>query len=219
MKKNAKVCDYISSLTAWKDEIKLLRTMLQASDMDEDFKWMHPCYTFNNKNVVLIHEFKHYCAILFHNGVMLKDEQGLLVQQTENVQLQRQLRFSSLAEIERLAPTIQSYIEEAIQIERLGLKPPVLEKQMLNLPEELVAAFTNNAALEVAFNQLTKGRQRGYLLHFTQAKQSKTRLARIEKCFGRIMAGKGLNECYCGLSKKMPSCDGSHKLTIESRVV
>ncbi|WP_448549083.1 DUF1801 domain-containing protein [Thalassotalea fusca] len=219
MKNNPKVCDYIRNLTTWSEEIKLLRQILQASELLEDFKWMHPCYTLNNKNVALIHEFKGYCAILFHKGILLKDQQRILVKQTDNVQSQRQLRFSSVDEIERHALTIQSYIEEAIQIERLGLKLPVVEKQNIALPEELKTTFAKNVALEVAFNQLTKGRQKGYLLHFTQAKQSKTRLARINKCSGRIMAGKGLNDCICGLSKKMPNCDGSHKFTTESHEV
>ena len=213
MEKCATVEEYVNGLNVWTNEITLLRQIVLKSGLDETFKWMHPCYTFNTKNIVLIHEFKHYCALLFHKGALLKDDKKLLVQQTENVQSQRQLRFQSLEEIRSLEPLIHDYIAEAIEIEKSGKIVPKKQLEAFSVPAELEQIFAESASLKTAFFNLTPGRQKGYLLRFTQAKQAKTRIARIEKNIDRILFGKGLNDCVCGHSKKMPNCDGAHKMT------
>lgn len=202
---------YLNGLNKWKTELTRLREIILNCGLIEEFKWMHPCYTDNGKNIVLIHEFKDHCAILFHKGALLKDPEKILVQQTKNVRSARQIRFTDLPEIEELEPTIKKYIREAIQIEKLGKKVEKKNISEFNVPEELEQIFSENAAFEKAFKNLTAGRQRGYLLHFITPKQSKTKISRIEKNIERIMNGYGLNDCVCGLSKRKPNCDGSHK--------
>lgn len=174
--------------------MKLLREICLDCGLTEEFKWMHPCYTFQGKNVVLIHGFKEYCALLFHKGVLLKDTNNILIQQTENVQSARQIRFTSLQEIIDLKPTIKAYIFEAIEAEKAGLEMTLKKTSEFNMPDELKEALDNNPDLKAAFHSLTPGRQRGYLLHFSQAKQSKTRVSRIEKYIPHILQGKGLND-------------------------
>ena len=208
---NEDINKYLNGLEKWKLELKKLREIILACGLKEEFKWMHPCYTDNGKNIVLIHEFKDYCAILFHKGALLKDPENILVQQTENVQSARQIRFTDLPEIEEFEPTIKKYIQEAIGIEKLGNKVEKKKTSDFNVPIELEQIFSKNAGFEKAFNNLTAGRQRGYLLHFDKPKQSKTRISRIEKNMERIKDGYGLNDCTCGLSKRKPNCDGSHK--------
>lgn len=208
---NEDVNRYLNGLKKWKSELTRLREIILDCGLVEDFKWMHPCYTDNGKNIVLIHEFKEYCAILFHKGALLKDPENILVQQTENVQSARQIRFTDLPEIDELELTIKKYIQEAIGIEKSGKKVEKKKTSEFNVPEELEQIFSENADFEKAFKNLTAGRQRGYLLHFDKPKQSKTKTSRIEKNMKRIMDGYGLNDCVCGLSKRKPNCDGSHK--------
>ncbi|WP_250432485.1 DUF1801 domain-containing protein [Hanstruepera flava] len=208
---NKDVNRYLNTLKKWKPELSKLRDIISDSGLNEEFKWMHPCYTYNGKNIVLIHEFKNYCAILFHKGVLLNDPAKLLVQQTKNVQSARQIRFTDLPEIEELEPTIKSYINEAIQIEKSGKQVEKKSTSEYKTPKELKQKFSEDLNFKKAFENLTPGRQRGYLLYFNKPKQSKTKTSRIEKNINRIMNGYGLNDCVCGLSKRKPNCDGSHK--------
>ncbi|SEL59008.1 Uncharacterized conserved protein YdeI, YjbR/CyaY-like superfamily, DUF1801 family [Maribacter orientalis] len=207
---NKKVTDYLNGLTQWKEELSRLREIILDCNLVEDFKWMHPCYTFKGKNIVLLHGFKEYSALLFYKGALLKDPKKILIQQTENVQTGRQIRFINLEEINQLEVVIKSYILEAVEHEKTGRKIPMKKVTDFAFPAELKQKFKENRELETAFNNLTPGRKKGYLLHFSQAKQSSTRLTRIEKNTKRIFDGKGLNDCICGLSKRMPNCDSSH---------
>ncbi|SKB41740.1 DUF1801 domain-containing protein [Maribacter arcticus] len=207
---NKKVTDYLNGLTQWKDELIRLREIILDCDLVEDFKWKHPCYTYKGKNIALMHDFKEYSALLFYKGALLKDPKKILIQQTKNVQAGRQIRFINLEEINQLEAVIKSYLLEAIEHEKSGQKIPMKKVSDFDFPSELGDKFKENPELETAFNNLTPGRQKGYLLNFSQAKQSSTRLSRIEKNTKRIFEGKGLNDCICGLSKRMPNCDGSH---------
>ncbi len=206
---NNDVDKYLSKLEKWNSELTKLRTIILDCGLTEDFKWMHPCYTFKNKNIVLIHEFKDYCAILFHKGVLLHDSLNILIQQTENTQSARQIRFTNTSEIIELESAIKEYIYEAIEVEKVGLKVKMKKTSDFKMTEELKLLFDKNPKLEKAFKNLTEGRQRGYLLHFAKPKQSKTRMSQIEKNIKRILDGYGLNDCICGLSKRKPNCDGS----------
>lgn len=178
----------------WQKEFKQLRKIVLDCQLTEDYKWMHPCYTLNGKNVVLIHGFKEYCALLFHKGALLKDAEKILIQQTENVQAARQIRFTNLSEIIGQEAKIKAYIYEAIEVERLGLEVKMKQTAEFDMPEELEEALNADTELKAAFEALTPGRQRGYLLHFSQPKQSKTRMSRIEKNIPRIFEGKGWND-------------------------
>lgn len=189
-----KVEKYIVKIKRWKEETRLLREVCLGSGLNEDYKWMHPCYTFQGKNIVLIHGFKNYCALLFHKGVLLKDTNNILIQQTENVQLARQIRFMNVQEIIDLKSVINAYILEAIEIEKAGLKVKMKETFEFKMPEEFKKVLDDDSNLKSAFKALTPGRQRGYLLYFSQAKKSKTREARIEKCTANILKGKGLKD-------------------------
>ena len=214
---NKDVDNFLSNLDKWHDELKRLREIILDCGLNEDFKWMHPCYTFNGKNIVLIHGFKDYCAILFYKGALLKDPKNILIRQTENTQSARQIRFTNVSEIENLESTIRDYILEAIDIEKAGLKVKMKKTSDYEVPRELDQKFTESPRLKKAFKNLTPGRQKGYLLHFSQPLQAKTRISRIEKNTERILNGKGLNDCVCGLSKRMPNCDGSHKQLEETK--
>ncbi|BAV07560.1 Uncharacterized conserved protein YdeI, YjbR/CyaY-like superfamily, DUF1801 family [Filimonas lacunae] len=197
MKQNShpKVEQFLYKATQWKEEMTLLRDIvLENKELTEDYKWMHPCYTLEDKNVVLIHGFKEYCALLFHKGALLKDPEGLLIQQTENVQSARQLRFTTLAQIKKQRSVIKDYIKEAVAIEKAGLKVTLKETAEYEVPEEFQEKLDNDAALQKAFQSLTPGRQRGYLYYFSQAKQSTTRASRIEKYLPKIMEGKGMDD-------------------------
>ena len=191
---NPKVDLFLDKAQKWSSEMSLLRNIVLDCNLVEGFKWMHPCYTLNNSNVVLIHNFKDYCALLFHKGALLKDPDNILIQQTENVQAARQLRFTDSQQIIDLEPTIKAYIYEAIKVEKAGLKIEYKPTKEYEVPEELQSILDESSELKEAFEALTPGRQRGYLLHFSQPKQSKTRTARIEKCIPKIFAGKGFND-------------------------
>ena len=185
---------YFEKPSAWQQEYRMLREIALDTGLDEELKWGHPCYTFNKKNVVLMHGFKEYCALLFHKGALLKDEAGILVQQTENVQSARQIRFTSAAAIKEQQVVIKAYIQEAILVEKAGLKVALKKPTEFYMPEEFARALKKLPALKKAFTSLTPGRQRGYLLHFSSAKQAKTREARIAKNVERILEGKGLDD-------------------------
>jgi uncharacterized protein YdeI (YjbR/CyaY-like superfamily) len=191
---NPKVDFYFEKESKWQKEIEKLRSIVLDCGLTEELKWGCPCYTYEGRNIVLIHTFKEYCALLFFKGALLNDAKGMLVQQTENVQATRQLRFTSPKEITRLKKIICTYIYEAIEVENAGLKVKMKKTSAFNMPEEFEKKLKSNAALRTAFNALTPGRQRGYLLYFSSAKQSDTRDARIEKYKKHILAGKGLND-------------------------
>lgn len=181
--------------TQWSEEFNLLRDIItENKSLEEEYKWMHPCYTLDGKNIVLIHGFKEYCALLFHKGALLKDPEGILIQQTENVQAGRQIRFKHIAEIITLRPVIQAYIREAIEIEKAGLKVEMKKVNDYPISEEFQQALAQDQELNTAFYSLTPGRQKGYLFYFNQAKQSKTRQNRIEKYYQQILDGKGIDD-------------------------
>lgn len=208
---NSKVDLYINKLKNWREETEQLRRIILDCGLTEEFKWRVPCYTFNNNNVVIIGVFKEYCTLSFFKGVLLKDTNGILVAPGENSQSVRMIKFTAVQEIVKMETIIKPYIYEAIEVERAGLKVEFNEKTELKFSEELITKFDKNPALKNAFEALTPGRQRAYNLYFSAPKQSKTRESRIEKYMQRILDGKGINDCVCGLSKRMPSCDGSHK--------
>ncbi len=214
---NPKADEYYSKAKKWQKELELLRKIVLDCMLTEDFKWRNPCYTFQNNNVVIIHGFKDYCALLFFKGALLNDANGILIQQTENVQAARQIRFTKVKEITKMEKVLKAYIFEAIEIEKAGLKVALKKHEDFNIPDEFEKQLKKNATLKKAFNALTPGRQRGYYLYFAAPKQSTTREARIEKYTQQIINGKGLTDCTCGLSKKMPTCDGSHKLLGEKK--
>jgi len=191
---NPKVDEFLSKAKKWQEEYSVLRNIVCDCELTEDFKWMHPCYTLENKNIVLIHGFKEYCALLFHKGALLKDTHGILIQQTENVQAARQIRFTNVQEIVAMETIIKDYINEAIEVEKAGLEVPMKEHKEYTIPEELQNTFNEIPALKTAFEALTPGRQRAYILYFSQPKQSKTRVSRIEKYTQQILDGKGLND-------------------------
>jgi uncharacterized protein YdeI (YjbR/CyaY-like superfamily) len=191
---NPKVNDFLSKSKKWREEYEKLRNIVLDCELTEEFKWMHPCYTFENKNIVLIHGFKEYCALLFHKGALLQDANGILIQQTENVQAGRQIRFTNIQEIVEMETTLKAYIYEAIEVEKAGLKVNLKETSEFTMPEELQYKFDEMPALKTAFEALTPGRQRAYILHFSKPKQPKTRESRIEKCIQQILGGKGLKD-------------------------
>lgn len=191
---NPKVDFYFIKAKKWQEEIEILRTLILDCGLNEELKWGCPCYTNENGNIVLIHVFKEYCAILFFKGALLKDPKGILIQQTANVQAARQMRFTTLSDIQKLKATIKAYVFEAIEVEKAGLKVPLKKTTEFAMPEEFKNKLDKNAALKKAFSALTPGRQRAYLLYFSQAKQAQTRESRIEKYTPQIMAGKGLDD-------------------------
>lgn len=191
---NPKVDFFFDKAKQWKAEYERLRIIALDCGLNEELKWGVPCYTFQKTNVILIHGFKEYCAFLFHKGALLNDSNQILIQQTVNVQAARQIRFTSLEEIVRLEAALKAYIYEAIEVERAGLKVTMKKTSEFNMPEEFQIRLDQDATLKAAFEALTPGRQRGYLLHFSSAKQSKTRVDRIEKSFPAIFDGKGIND-------------------------
>lgn len=192
--KNPKVDWYFEKEERWHEEVKKLREIILDCDLTEELKWGVPCYTYQKNNIVLIHVFKEYCAVLFHKGVLLKDPEGVLIQQTENVQSARQIRFTNLQEIVKLAPMIKAYVFEAIEVEKSGAKVPFKKATEFAIADEFQVKLEEDAELSEAFYALTPGRQRAYLLFFSAPKQSKTREARVEKCVPQILAGKGLDD-------------------------
>ncbi|WP_338443796.1 YdeI family protein [Bacillus spizizenii] len=191
---NPKVDEFLSKAKKWKEEYEKLRAIVLDCELTEEFKWKHPCYTLNNKNIVLIHGLKEYCALLFHKGALLQDAHGILIQQTENVQAARQIRFTNVQEIDEMETILKAYIHEAIEVEKAGLEVDLKKNTEYKIPEELQNKFDEIPALKTAFEALTQGRQRAYILHFSQAKQSKTREARVEKYVQKILDGKGLKD-------------------------
>ncbi|NOT51096.1 MAG: hypothetical protein HOP10_07440 [Chitinophagaceae bacterium] len=191
---NPKVDWYFEKNEKWQSAIKKLRTIILDCGLNEELKWGCPCYMFENSNIVLIHVFKEYCAVLFFKGALLSDANDMLVQQTKNVQAARQMRFTSAKEVTEMERILKTYIYEAIEVEKAGMKVKLKKTTEFSMPEEFQKRLTKNAALKKAFHALTPGRQRGYLLYFSAAKQSKTREARIEKYLKPILTGKGLND-------------------------
>ncbi|MDR7314244.1 YdeI family protein [Brevibacillus nitrificans] len=191
---NPKVDEFLSKSKKWREEFEKLRKIVLECELTEEFKWMHPCYTLEGKNIVLIHGFKEYCALLFHKGALLKDPQGILIQQTENVQAARQIRFTDVHQIVEQEAIVKAYIKQAIEVEKAGLELSLKKNADYTVPEELQSKFEEMPALKAAFEELTPGRQRAYLLHFSQPKQAKTREARVEKYVQQILDGKGLND-------------------------
>ena len=194
MNMNPKVNWFFEKDGQWKEAFAKLRSIALDSGLTEELKWGHPCYTLKGKNVFLMHGFNDYCALLFHKGALLKDDDGILVQQTANVQSARQIRFSSVAQIKKMERVIALYMQAAIELEKAGAKVQLKKPAEFDMPEEFKKALKEMPELKKAFNALTPGRQRGYLLHFSSAKQSTTREARIEKHVDRILAGKGLDD-------------------------
>jgi uncharacterized protein YdeI (YjbR/CyaY-like superfamily) len=191
---NPKVDFYFNKAKKWQEEIEKLRTIVLDCELTEELKWGVPCYMFQKSNIVLIHVFKEYCALLFFKGVLLKDTKGILIQQTEHVQTARQIRFTNLREIVKMERTLKAYIYEAVEVEKAGLKVPMKKTAEFSMPEEFQKKLEKNAALKKAFHALTPGRQRGYLLYFSAAKQAKTREARVEKYIPQILNGKGIDD-------------------------
>jgi uncharacterized protein YdeI (YjbR/CyaY-like superfamily) len=191
---NPKVDFYFVKAKKWKEEIELLRTIILDCHLKEELKWGCPCYTYEGNNIVLIHTFKDYCALLFFKGSIMKDPKKILIQQTENVQAARQVRFTGLKEVEKLKAALKAYVFEAIRVEESGEKVPMKKTTEFKMPDEFRSALSKNAALKKAFESLTPGRQRGYLLYFSSAKQEKTRLERIKKYTPVILKGKGLED-------------------------
>jgi uncharacterized protein YdeI (YjbR/CyaY-like superfamily) len=191
---NPKVNFYFSKAKKWQKELEKLRSIVLGAKLSEELKWGVPCYSFQEANVVLIHVFKEYCALLFFKGALLKDSAGILVQQTKNVQAARQIRFTDIREIVKLKPVLKAYIAEAIAVEKSGLKVNFKKTAEFAIPEEFQNKLNKIPALKTAFAALTPGRQRGYILYFSAAKQAKTRESRIEKSLDRILDGMGLDD-------------------------
>lgn len=192
---NAQVENFFGRTNKWSKEFHLLRAIVtENKSLKEDYKWMHPCYTFEGKNVVLIHGFKEYCALLFHKGALIKDAKGILIQQTANVQSARQIRFTTTEQIAEMESVIKDYIKKAVEIEKSGKQVEMKKLADYPIPEEFQNVLTEDKALAKAFHSLSPGRQKAYLFYFNQAKQSKTREARIQKQYQRILAHKGIDD-------------------------
>jgi uncharacterized protein YdeI (YjbR/CyaY-like superfamily) len=208
---NPKVDEFINNSKKWRPELEQLRILLLDCGLTEEFKWRTPCYGYQGNNVVLLAGFKEYCALSFLKGTLLQDTNAILYKPGENSQAVRFIKFTNLSELQELKPIVKNYIYEAIEIEKAGLKVNFKSNTELELVKELQNTLAENALLKTAFESLTPGRQRAYNLYFSAPKQSKTLETRIEKYIQRILDRKGINDCTCGLSKKMPNCDGSHK--------
>jgi uncharacterized protein YdeI (YjbR/CyaY-like superfamily) len=191
---NPKVDWFFYKDTKWQKEYQKLRTIILDCGLIEELKWGCPCYTFEKRNIVLIHGFKEYCAVLFFKGALLSDANDILIQQTKNVQSARQVRFTRLADIVKMEKILKAYIYEAIEVERAGLKVKLKKTEEFTIPEEFQKKLNKKPALKKAFSALTPGRQRAYLFHFSQPKQSRTRESRIDKYIPQILDGRGLND-------------------------
>jgi uncharacterized protein YdeI (YjbR/CyaY-like superfamily) len=191
---NPRVDFFFNKDSKWKEEFEKLRMIVLDCGLTEELKWGVPCYTFQKKNIVLIHGFKDYCALLFFKGALLHDDEAILIQQTRNVQSARQVRFTNTREIARMKNIIKAYIHEAIEVEEAGLKVNLKKTKQFIMAEEFQKKLDKSPALKKAFAELTPGRQRGYLLYFSSPKQSKTRQSRVEKSMQQILKGKGLND-------------------------
>ncbi|MEM5385057.1 DUF1801 domain-containing protein [Paraburkholderia phymatum] len=191
---NPEVDAFLSNTKKWQKEFEKLRAIVLDCQLTEEVKWGVPCYTFDKRNVVLMHGFKGYCALLFFKGALLKDAKGILIAQTENVQSSRQIRFTDVRDITAIADVLKSYIREAVEVERAGLKVTLKKTAEFAVPEEFQNKLDEMPELKDAFDALTPGRQRAYLLYFSAPTQSKTRASRVEKCSQQILEGKGLND-------------------------
>src|SRR6476469_4258549 len=191
---NPKVDFYFTKARKWQEEIGKMRMIALDCGLTEELKWGCPCYTFEKSNIVLIHVFKEYCAVLFFKGALLKDAKGILIQQTKNVQAARQIRFTNVREIVKLKPVLKAYIREAIQMNKAGLKVNFKKTTEFAIPQEFKKKLDQIPALRTAFHALTPGRQRAYILYFSAPKQSKTRESRVEKYTQAILSGKGLED-------------------------
>src|SRR5438874_9455585 len=191
---NPKADWFFTKATEWQEEFEKLRNVCLDCGLTEELKWGVPCYTFEKRNIVLIHGFKEYCALLFFKGALLDDANGILIQQTKNVQAARQIRFTNVRQIVKMEPILKAYIFEAIEVEKAGLKVPLKKTTNFKIPEEFHNKLDKIPALKTAFDALTPGRQRAYIFYFSQPKQSKTRQSRVEKCMKQILKGKGLND-------------------------
>src|SRR5437773_3586114 len=191
---NPKVDIFFIKAKKWQKELAKLRMIILDCGLTEELKWGQPCYTFQKSNIVLIHGFKEYCALLFFKGALLNDANGILIQQTKNVQAARQIRFTNVRQIVKMEPILKAYIFEAIEVEKAGLKVPLKKTTDFKIPEEFQNKLDKIPALKTAFDALTPGRQRAYIFYFSQPKQSKTRQARVEKCMKQILKRKGLND-------------------------
>jgi uncharacterized protein YdeI (YjbR/CyaY-like superfamily) len=208
---NPKVDAFLLNTKKWREELTVLRSIVMDSGLGEELKWGAPCYVHEKANVIIIHGFKDYFALMFFKGALMKDPQNLLHKPGENTQSGRQIRMTSMDEMLGQEEVLRAYIQHAIEVEKAGEKVITKKTEEYPVPSELEESFAENSDLQHAFYGLTPGRQRAYLLHFAEAKQSATRKARIEKYTQRILNGKGILDCWCGLSKRMPTCDGSHR--------
>jgi len=208
---NPAVDKFFVNSTQWKIELAALRKIILGFDLTEELKWSKPCYMFQDSNIISLTPLKESCALAFFKGALLKDPNNILIKPGEHTQSGRWIKFTSLKQIKELKKILKVYIQEAIEVEKSGLKVIVEAKAGPELPVELQNILKANRKFNSAFYSLTPGRQRGYAMFFSAPKQSSTRTLRVEKYMERILDGKGLNDCTCGLSKKMPACDGSHK--------
>ncbi len=208
---NSNVDAYLSKAKSWQEEAAALRLILMECGLTETFKWRAPCYMFGDTNIIILHLFKDYCALGFFKGALLLDEQQILSKPGENSQSVRMAKFTNVKDIKKRKTILKAYIYEAIEVEKAGIKVELKLSKNLELPEEFQHKLKSNPTLKKAFEALTPGRQRAYNLYFSAPKQSATRTSRVEKYVSQILCGKGINDCTCGFSKKMPQCDGSHK--------
>jgi uncharacterized protein YdeI (YjbR/CyaY-like superfamily) len=214
---NESIKQYIETVKHWKEEIILLRSIVLECELTETLKWKQPCYTFQEKNVVLIGSFKNHCGLLFFKGSHVKDELHILEKPGEHTQEGRIIKLTSIQQIKDLKEGIKNYIQQSIEMEKLGKSTPATKMTDIAYSPELLLTFEENLNFKKAFDALTPGRQRAYHIYFSAAKQSVTRKERIEKYVQQILNGKGINDCTCGLSKRMPTCDGSHKFLSKSQ--
>lgn len=207
---NPKVDDFISNSKQWKEEYILLRKILLECGVNEELKWGQPCYMYQKTNIILLGGFKDSCIISFLKGALMSDSESVLTSAGENTRSARIIRFTNTQDIIKMTPTLKAYVFEAVEVEKAGLKVEKKAEELI-LIEELEEKLNADPELKMAFNKLTPGRKRGYNIFISAAKQSKTRVARVEQYRERILNGKGINDCVCGKSKRMPNCDGSHK--------
>ena len=203
---------YFSDLGLYKPILNQLRAIVLSCGLMEEVKWKGPCYTYQGKNIVMLGNFKDNCVISFFKGSLLQDSEGFLSKPGENSQVFRIIRFKSMDDFIKVGPFLKAYIFEAIEIEKSGIKLPSIDIATMEIPDELTQNFKGNEQFKMAFESLTPGRQRAYIMFFSAAKNAQARFDRIEKFKNQIMDGKGMNDCTCGLSRKMPACDGSHKI-------
>jgi len=216
---NPQVDEYLDRLQKWPEELEALRSIVLECMLNETIKWGVPCYTYQDANMLILGSFKEYCCISFFKGVLMSDPHGILTRPGENSQSAKMVKFTNLQEIVKIKSILKEYIYEAIEVENLGLKVETKKLSDLVFAEELIQVLADDEVFKAAFEALTPGRQRAYNLFFTGAKQPATRFSRIEKYRQQILDGKGINDCTCGLSKRMPSCDGSHKFKNPSNLV